>query len=227
MATGFMFNAARVAAAAGTYLLGSSASYYVCLVTTAPTASSPTNPSGLTQVSGGSYAPVALTGVTNPTGLTSGVAPLTATNPVFSGLYATASTAVVGYVIARCASGSTINQSSDYCISYEPLVTVNSSATISSVTTYNGLPVLTAAAGAFSDVVVGSTITGTGIPGSTTVLSISSDGSSLLMSANATASGTVTVTTTTNVATTRTMPTTSGGAINLTITLPSTGLFYF
>jgi len=211
-------------------------------------------------------------------------------------LYASAATAVVGTVVAKQAGGSPV-AASDRCISFQPLVTTNASATIASVTTYNGLRVLTSAAttnpvtstttnssatlttsgggfsparigsvvtgtgipvgttvtwiasdnnsllmsqaatgsssitatfaaGALIDVRVGSAITGTGIPASTTVISVAADGTSLVMSQAATASAAVTVTTTTDVLTTRAMPTSVGSAIDYTITLPSTGVIF-
>ena len=296
MAIGYVFDQARLGLRDDTLNLGSG-TFYMTLVTANPNISTVTFVSDLTQVSGGSYAVATLTGVSRPGSLTSGQAILTFTGPTptFPALYASAATAVVGTVVARQAGGSPV-AASDRCISFQPLVTTNASATVASVTTYNGLRVLTVAAttnnvtsttnstttlttsgggfsvarigaaisgtgipagttvlwvstdnntllmsqaatnstsitatfsaGALIDVRVGAAITGTGIPASTTVLSVSTDGTALVMSQNASASGTVTVTTTTDVLTTRAMPTTIGSAIDYTITLPSTGVIY-
>lgn len=296
MAIGYVFDQARLGLRDDTLNLGSG-TFYMTLVTANPNISTVTFVSDLTQVSGGSYAVATLTGVSRPGSLTSGQAILTFTGPTptFPALYASAATAVVGTVVAKQAGGSPV-AASDRCISFQPLVTTNASATVASVTTYNGLRVLTVAAttnnvtsttnstttlttsgggfsvarigaaisgtgipagttvlwvstdnntllmsqaatnstsitatfsaGALIDVRVGAAITGTGIPASTTVLSVSTDGTALVMSQNASASGTVTVTTTTDVLTTRAMPTTIGSAIDYTITLPSTGVIY-
>lgn len=62
-----------------------------------------------------------------------------------------------------------------------------------SVTTTNADATVTAAAGTFKASDVGATITGTGIPASTTILTVTNSGS-IELSANATASGTVTAT---------------------------------
>jgi len=296
VAIGYVFDQARLGLRDDTLNLGSG-TFYMTLVTANPNISTVTFVSDLTQVSGGSYAVATLTGVSRPGSLTSGQAILTFTGPTptFPALYASAATAVVGTVVAKQAGGSPV-AASDRCISFQPLVTTNASATVASVTTYNGLRVLTVAAttnnvtsttnstttlttsgggfsvarigaaisgtgipagttvlwvstdnntllmsqaatnstsitatfsaGALIDVRVGAAITGTGIPASTTVLSVSTDGTALVMSQNASASGTVTVTTTTDVLTTRAMPTTIGSAIDYTITLPSTGVIY-
>lgn len=223
MATGFVFDQARLAIRDDTLSLGSG-TFYLCLVTATPNVATATFVSDLTQVSGGSYATVTLSGVSRPSSMTSGYAIVDFSDPTFTGLYASASTAAVGFVAAKQAGGSPV-AGSDRVISYGPLVTVNASATIASVTTYNGLRALTAADGAFSDVRIGAAITGSGIPGGTTVVAVSGDGGTMLISADATASATVTVTTTTDVAAPRTMPTTVGSAIDLTIALPSLGIY--
>jgi hypothetical protein len=62
-----------------------------------------------------------------------------------------------------------------------------------SVTTTNADATVTAATGTFKASDVGATITGTGIPGGTTILTVTNTGS-IELSANATASGTVTAT---------------------------------
>ena len=69
-------------------------------------------------------------------------------------------------------------------------VTMNRS--ISAVGTTNASAAITAAAGKFNDGDVGQAITGTGIPGGTTILSVTPTGNGATMSANATATGTVT-----------------------------------
>jgi len=296
VAVGYVFDQARLAIRDDNLNLGSG-TFYMTLVTANPNISTVTFVSDLTQVSGGSYAVATLTGVSRPASLTNGQAILTFTGPTptFPALYASAATAVVGTVVAKQAGGSPV-AASDRCISFQPLVTTSASATIASVTTYNGLRVLTSAAttnnvtsttnstatlttsgggfsparigsvvtgtgipvgttvtwiasdnnsllmsqaatgsssitatfaaGALIDVRVGSAITGTGIPASTTVISVAADGTSLVMSQAATASAAVTVTTTTDVLTTRAMPTSVGSAIDYTITLPSTGVIF-
>ena len=296
MAVGYVFDQARLAIRDDNLNLGSG-TFYMTLVTANPNISTVTFASDLTQVSGGSYAVATLTGVSRPASLTSGQVILTFTGPTptFPALYASAATAVVGTVVAKQAGGSPV-AANDRCISFQPLVTTSASATIASVTTYNGLRVLTSAAttnnvtsttnttatlttsgggfsparigsvvtgtgipvgttvtwiasdnnsllmsqaatgsssitatfaaGALIDVRVGSAITVTGIPASTTVISVAADGTSLVMSQAATASAAVTVTTTTDVLTTRAMPTSVGSAIDYTITLPSTGVIF-
>lgn len=74
-------------------------------------------------------------------------------------------------------------------------------------TTVNGSPIVTVATGQITldgPVFIGSTVTGTGIPASTTVLSFTYNGqnqiTALTLSANATASGTVTITNSLNAA---------------------------
>ncbi|MFI6228888.1 hypothetical protein ACIBCR_16415 [Micromonospora echinospora] len=62
-----------------------------------------------------------------------------------------------------------------------------------SVTTTSGSANITAGAGVFHEEDTGRTITGTGIPAATTIASVTSDTAAVL-SANATASGTVTAT---------------------------------
>lgn len=62
-----------------------------------------------------------------------------------------------------------------------------------SVTTANGDATVEAANGSFTAADVGSTITGTGIPGAATILSVTDSGT-IELSANATASGTITAT---------------------------------
>lgn len=68
------------------------------------------------------------------------------------------------------------------------------SFTIASCTTTNGDATVTTTGGGFANVRAGDDISGTGIPGATTVLSVAVDNNSLELSANATASGTVTLT---------------------------------
>jgi hypothetical protein len=67
------------------------------------------------------------------------------------------------------------------------------SRTVASVGTTNLQPTITAPAGSFREEDVGRPITGTGIPASTTVLSVQSD-TGATMSANATATGSITAT---------------------------------
>lgn len=68
------------------------------------------------------------------------------------------------------------------------------SFTVASCTTTNGDATVTTTGGGFAEVRAGDAITGTGIPTSTTVLSVAVGNNSLELSANATASGTVTLT---------------------------------
>lgn len=66
--------------------------------------------------------------------------------------------------------------------------------TVPTVTTANGSATITASAGSFSNVRVGDTITGTGIPAATKVQTVNVAGSSITLTAAATASGSVTIT---------------------------------
>lgn len=66
--------------------------------------------------------------------------------------------------------------------------------TVSSVTTANGSATVTASTGSFSNVRVGDTVSGTGIPGSTKVQTVNVAGSSMTLTAAATASGSITLT---------------------------------
>lgn len=68
------------------------------------------------------------------------------------------------------------------------------SFTVASVTTTSGQPTITVTGGAFANVRVGDVLSGTGIPGGTTVSSKTANNNSITMSANATASGTITLT---------------------------------
>lgn len=87
---------------------------------------------------------------------------------------------------------------------YIPIVLQNidpPSFTVSSCTTTNGSTTVTATSGAFNTAGVhqkgvrpGDVVTGTGIPSDTTVVSVASNGNSLVLSQAATASGTVTLT---------------------------------
>jgi len=225
MAAGYGFDEAYLGIISGNLVLSSGV--FLCeLVTTAP-ARTITFASSLTLVSGGSYTYGSkVVTMTRPATLQGGRAIMTAADVTFNGLWAAAATAVVGWVIVKQAGGSPV-AASDRVISYIPSSTINASATIASCTTYSGFRAITATDGAFSDVRLGAGITGTGIPGSTTVAAISADGGTLLLSADATASGTITVTTTTEVQANITMPTTVGTAVNRQFSMPSNGIIGF
>lgn len=225
MAIGYVFDEMKIAVRDDVVALGSG-TFYMALVTAVP-AVTITFASSLTPVVGGSYAPFVLTGASRPATLTSGRAILTFANPTFMALHATAATAVVGFVVVKQMGGAIV-AGSDRVLSFTPLTVVNAAAAIASCTTYSGFRALTAADGTFTDVRLGSAITGAGIQASTTVIAVSGDGGTLIMSLDATASAAVTVTTTTDVLTTRAMPTTVGAAVDLAITIPSsTGVFSF
>lgn len=66
--------------------------------------------------------------------------------------------------------------------------------TVAGVVTTNASTTITAPVGTFEEEGAGRTITGTGIPAGATIVSASTDGSSAVISAAATASGTITAT---------------------------------
>ena len=71
---------------------------------------------------------------------------------------------------------------------------VGTNHNVTNVTTTTGAFTITASAGSFTQADVSSPITGTGIPGSTTVSAVSADGSTATLNKAATANGTITVT---------------------------------
>lgn len=67
-------------------------------------------------------------------------------------------------------------------------------SSVPSSTTTSGSPTVAAAIGAFNGIAIGQVVTGTGIPAGTRVIARSANGSSITLSQNASAAGTVTLT---------------------------------
>ena len=226
MAAGFMFDEAYLGLISGNLVLSSGVFLYE-LVTSVP-ARTVTFASGLAIVSGGSYVYGSkVITASRPATLQSGRAIMTGTpDPTFTALWATAATAVTGSVIVKQAGGAPV-AASDRVISYIPASTINTAATIASVTTYSGFRMLTATDGTFADVRIGAAITGAGIQASTVVAFVSTDGGTLTMSLDATAAATITITTTTEVQASVTMPTSVGTSVNRQFFLPTNGFVGF
>jgi len=167
----------------------------------------------LTLASGGSLnatASVALSGRS----LSSGI--LDFTDPVWSSFYAGAATPIVGIAISRQAGGSPAT--SDPLISYVEQIATTS---VANTTTASGSASITTT-GTFPTGCEGQSVTGTGIPTGTIVLTRVS-ATQLLLNKAATAGGTVTVTVATP--STYTPPTTVGGAVtSYTVQLPASGV---
>lgn len=181
--------------------------FYGHLVTTTPAKANSTV-ADLTLATGGNYAAQALSGRAVSTDGTG--AKLSFSNPTWTGLTTNNAATVKGMVVCRQTGGSPA--SSDPVVSFVELGQSNS---VANCTTTNASVIVTTT-GSFSGYSEGQPVSGTGIAAGTVILEITSS-TQMVLSKEATASGTVSLTITTP------NPYTPNGA-DFTFQIPSTGV---